>query len=93
MRLSPVFALVLLAGCATPKTPGIEVRTVETVVTRVEKCIAEADIPSRPRALPKRPSKDARVLADLLLAKVRSWELYGDKVDPVLKGCASSGSQ
>lgn len=82
-----IVAAVLVAGCSTPE-PGIEIRTVETVVTRVEKCVATTDIPKRPADLGKRPTSDARMLADLLLAKVRSWELYGDKADAVLTGCA-----
>lgn len=88
MRKLAIIAVVALAGCASPKEPGIEIRTVETVVTRVEKCIDPADVPKRPSALPRRPSSDARVLADLLLSKVRQWESYGEKADPVLRGCA-----
>lgn len=82
-----IIAAVLLAGCAS-KEPGIEVRTVETVVTRVEKCVATTDIPKKPGALPRRPSSDARVLADILMAKLLAWQTYGDKADAVLKGCA-----
>lgn len=84
-----MLGVVLLAGCSTPER-GVEIRTVETVVTRVEKCVAPADIPKRPAALPRRPSNDARVLADILLGKVRAWELFGDKADAVLKGCSGS---
>lgn len=88
MKKLSIIVAISLAGCGTPKQPGIEIRTVETVVTRVEKCIDPTDVPKKPAALPRRPSSDARVLADLLLSKVRQWENYGDKADPVLKGCA-----
>lgn len=88
MKYYALIAVALLTGCATAKEPGVEVRTVETVVTRVEHCVAEKDIPKRPSALPRRSTNDARVLADILLAKVRQWELFGDRADAVLKGCA-----
>lgn len=88
MKYIALGAAIILAGCAHKQAPGVEIRTVETVVTRVDKCVAAGDIPKRPGALPRRPSSDARVLADILLAKVRSWELYGDKADAVLTGCA-----
>lgn len=85
-RILP-FAL-LLAGCSTTE-PVVEIRTVEVPVVRVEQCVASADIPARPAPLGRRPSRDARVLADLLLAQVKRWEGYGAVADPLLRGCAA----
>jgi hypothetical protein len=80
----PLFAL---AACATKPTPGIEVRTVEVPVIRVEKCLSPGDIPAKPKALPPRP-KSAGGALDVAVAKVLEWEIYGDKAEAVLKGCA-----
>lgn len=84
-RLVVIIAALVLTGCAHK---AVQVRTVEVPVIRVTKCLAEQDIPSRPSDLGKRSTSNARILADLLLAKVRQWEAYGDKADAVLKGCA-----
>lgn len=75
-----------LAGCASSQ-PGIDVRTVEVPVVRVEKCIAAEDVPETPPWLGRRKSRDARVLADILLARVFEWQVYGKKVEAVMKGC------
>lgn len=79
-------ALVLLAGCNSRK-PVIDVQTVEVPVLRVERCLDKKDIPARPGPLPKRPSS-VSVAVDILLGKVRNWELYGDKADASMQACA-----
>lgn len=76
---------LLLVGCST--TPGIEVRTVKVPVLSVEKCIQKKDIPAKPSDLEEMPF-NLEVVARLALAKVAEWQAYGNKVDPVLKGCA-----
>lgn len=78
--------ILLLAGCSSTK-PAVEVRTVEVPVIRVEKCVETAKVPRKPGALGKRPTV-IRAAVDTLLAKVREWELYGDRADVVLRGCA-----
>lgn len=80
-------ALLALAGCAGKPLPAVEVRTVEVPVLRVEKCIAKADVPAKPAALPKRPQAIGKAL-DVAVAKVLEWQTYGDRADAVMKGCA-----
>lgn len=87
MKRVALVPVLLLAACAHSE-PAVDVRTVEVPVIRVDKCVATKDIPARPAPLPKRP-KSISAAVDLLLAKVRSWELWGDKVDPLLRGCAT----
>ncbi len=87
MKIFTIIIPVLLAACSTPQ-PGIEVRTVETTVIRVEKCVSASDIPVRPGKLqPPRPKNAARAL-DLAVAKVLSWERYGGEASALLKGCS-----
>ena len=84
IRIAPL--ALLLAGCAH-KEPGVDVRTVEVPVLRVEKCVAGKDIPKVPAALPKRPKNVSNAL-DLAVAKVLEYQRYAAKADAVLKGCA-----
>jgi hypothetical protein len=81
-----ILAALLVSGCAT-KPPAVEVRTVQVPVIRVERCLAVADVPRKPGALPKRP-KDIRAALDVALAKVLEWQGYGERTDAVLRGCA-----
>ena len=78
--------VLALSACQTAR-PGIEVRTVEEPVVRVESCIARADIPDRPASLPKRPASIVAAL-DIAVAKILEWTSYGEKADAVLRGCA-----
>lgn len=78
----------LLAGCAHDQA-GIDVRTVEVPVIRVERCIAAGDIPVPPADLPTRPANISAAL-DLAVAKVFEWQTYGAKAGAVLRGCAGS---
>ncbi len=80
-------ALLLLGACAT--RPGIAVRTVTAPVVRVETCVAIADIPAPPAALPRRPAS-AVVALDLAVAKLLEWTSYGEKADAVMRGCATA---
>lgn len=84
--MKALFPFLLLAGCATAE-PAVRVETVEVPVIRVEKCVAKADVPELPAALPPRPSYLPAAL-DLALAKVLEWVSYGEKADAVLQGCA-----
>lgn len=88
MRGAVLLGSAVLAGCASPQ-PGVEVRTVEVPVIRVERCIAESDIPRRPSNLPKRPSSISAAL-DLAYAKVLEWQSYGARADGALRGCAAN---
>lgn len=84
--MKALILLALLAGCATT-APAVRVETIEVPVIRVEKCVAASDVPTRPSALPPRPN-DIRAALDLAVAKVLEWTSYGEKADPVLRGCA-----
>lgn len=79
---------LLLAGCAH-KEPAVEVRTVETTVTRVEKCIAKQDVPAKPEGLPKPRPKNISSALDISVAKVLELLSYADKADALLRGCAA----
>lgn len=79
------FSLLLLGGCTT--TPGIRVERVEVPIVTVEKCIQKKDIPAKPSSLEKMPFS-LEVATRLSLAKLAEWQAYGNKVDPILKGCA-----
>ena len=81
-----IILCLALAGCASAP-PAVDVRTVRVPVVRVEKCLAPADVPKRPGALPKRPSTISAAL-DVAVAKILEWQNYGDRADAVLKGCA-----
>ena len=85
IRLLPL--ALLLAGCAGKSEPAVEIRTVEVPVLRVEKCVAEKDIPRVPGALPKRPTNVSSAL-DLAVAKVLEFQKYAAKADAVMRGCA-----
>ena len=86
-RLLSLCGALALSGCATAQR-GIEVRTVEVPVLRVETCIDEADIPRRPGPLPRRPASAVAAL-DIAIAKLLEWTSYGEKADALLKGCAA----
>lgn len=88
MRMSLLAIPVLLAACgSTPR--GVEVRTIEVPVLRVEKCLSPPLIPVQPGKLPSpRPENVSRAL-DLSVAKVLQWEQYGGKADALLRGCAA----
>lgn len=78
---------VLLAACNTAQS-GVEIRTVEVPVLRVEKCVKTTDIPQRPaRLATPRPNNASRAL-DLAVAKVMQWERYGGEAHALLNGCA-----
>lgn len=81
-----VLLCLCLAGCAT-KPPAVEVRTVEVPVLRIEKCVAEKDIPRKPGPLPKRPKTISSAL-DVAVAKILEMQTYADKADALLRGCA-----
>lgn len=81
-----VILCLVLAGCAH-KEPAVEIRTVEKIVTRVEKCIAPADVPKKPGPLPKRPGSISAAL-DVAVAKVLELQTYAEKADAAMRGCA-----
>ena len=82
------FALTLLiAGCSTPPKVVTEVRTVEVQVPVRTACIAPAEIPPHPiRAM--RPEADVRGLAAGAVVELRAWEIYYERVNILLAGCA-----
>lgn len=82
---------LLLTACGPRPEPGIKIQKVEVPVIQIQHCIAKEDIPERPA--PLSTQKMPTLLEDqlrLALRKIGEWVKYGNKTDPVLRGCASA---
>lgn len=86
-KLFPLPMILCAAACSHTQ-PAVEVRTVEVPVIRVEHCLAAADVPRKPSALPKRPAT-MRAALDIAFAKVLELTSYAEKADALLQGCAA----
>jgi len=89
MTRAPILAVLVLAGCATPK-PAIEIRTVEVPVVEQRPCPVQ--IPKRPDPLARPLPSDANELARLLAAKLDEWAGaggYGEQAEAALKRCVA----
>jgi hypothetical protein len=84
-RLILACAIAALAGCAT--APVKEIATRDVVVTRTEKSVKAADVPTPPAAMPARPGNISAAL-DLALAKLCEYVGYTEKADPLLQNAA-----
>lgn len=83
-----IATLLLLAGCATDTTPGIEVRTVEVVRETQRPCPVTK--PTRPAPLERPLPADSVALAALLGAKLAEWAApggYGERADAAIEIC------
>lgn len=79
-------ACLALAACASGSTEK-EIQTHEVVVTRTEKAVTPAQVPTPPRPIAARPA-DASSALDTLAAKLCEYVGYADRADPLLQNAA-----
>jgi hypothetical protein len=79
-------ACLAVAACATGAAEK-EIETHEVVVTRTERAVTEAQVPTPPRPISARPA-DASSALDTLAAKLCEYVGYADKADPLLQNAA-----
>jgi hypothetical protein len=77
----------MLSACAAPPKVVTEVKTVEVQVPVRTACLTPEEIPPHPARV-MRPEADVRGLAAGAVVELRAWEIYYEKVNVLLAGCA-----